>query len=48
MLSTIISKRLTDIYTVGFIYLDEDPKEFTPDLKWIYWWNLNLLNNTVG
>ena len=36
MLSTIIGKRLTDIYTVGFIYLEEEPKEFTPDLKWMY------------
>lgn len=36
MLSTIIGKELTDIYTVGFIYLEEEHNEFTPDLRWIY------------
>lgn len=36
MLSAIIGKQLTDIYTVGFIYLEEKQIEFTPDLKWIY------------
>ena len=36
MLSKIIGKRLTDIYTVGFVYLWEEQKEFTPDLRWIY------------
>ena len=35
MLSAIIGKKLTDIYTVGFIYLEEKP-EFTPDLRWMY------------
>ena len=32
----IIGKKLTDIYTVGFIYLDEEQNEFTPDLRWLY------------
>ncbi len=36
MLSKIIGKKLTDIYTVGFVYLWEKPKEFTPDLRWLY------------
>ena len=36
MLSTIIGKKLTDIYTVGFIYLEEEQIEFTPDLRWLY------------
>jgi hypothetical protein len=36
MLSTVIGKRLTDIYTVGFIYLEEEQSEYTPDLRWIY------------
>lgn len=36
MISTLIGKELTDIYTVGFIYLYEDQKESTPDLRWIY------------
>jgi len=36
MLSTIIGKKLTDIYTIGFIYLDEGQNEFTPDLRWMY------------
>lgn len=36
MLSAIIGKQLTDIYTVGFVYLFEEQREFTPDLRWIY------------
>lgn len=36
MLSTIIGKKLTDIYTVGFIYLEDEQYEFTPDLRWMY------------
>lgn len=36
MLSTIIGKKLTDIYTVGFIYPEEGRGEFTTDLRWIY------------
>ncbi len=36
MLSTIIGKKITDIYTVGFIYLEEGQNEFTPDLRWMY------------
>ncbi len=36
MFSTIIGKQLTDIYTVGFVYLFEEQCEFTPDLRWIY------------
>lgn len=36
MLSAIIGKKLTDIYTVGFIYPEEEKTEFTPDLRWIY------------
>lgn len=36
MLSKIIGKKLTDIYTVGFVYLWEEPKEFTPELRWLY------------
>ena len=36
MLSSIIGKQLTDIYTVGFVYLFEEQREFTPDLRWIY------------
>lgn len=34
MLSAIIGKKLTDIYTVGFIYLEDE--EYTPDLRWMY------------
>ena len=36
MLSKIIGKQLTDIYTVGFVYLFEEKREYTPDLRWIY------------
>lgn len=36
MISTIIGKQLTDIYIVGFIYLEGGQSEFTPDLRWIY------------
>ena len=36
MVSSIIGKQLTDIYTVGFVYLFEEQREFTPDLRWIY------------
>lgn len=36
MLSKIIGKQLTDIYTVGFVYLFEEQREYTPDLRWIY------------
>lgn len=36
MLSTILGKELTDIYTIGFIYLEDGPNEFIPDLRWIY------------
>lgn len=36
MLSSIIGKKLTDIYTVGFMYLWEEPREYSPDLRWLY------------
>lgn len=36
MLSTIIGKKITDIYIVGFVYLEEGQNEFTPDLRWMY------------
>lgn len=36
MLSKIIGKKLTDIYTVGFVYLEQGQNEFTPDLRWLY------------
>ena len=36
MLSSIIGKKLTDIYVVGFIYLEEKQSEFIPDLRWVY------------
>lgn len=36
MLSSIVGKKLTDIYIVGFMYLEEGPNEFIPDLRWIY------------
>jgi len=36
MLSAIIGKELTDIYTIGFIYLEEGESEFTSDLRWVY------------
>ena len=35
MLSAIIGTKLIDIYTVGFMYLEEKT-EFTPDLRWMY------------
>ncbi len=36
MISTILGKKLTDIYVVGFTYLEEGQNEFTPDLRWLY------------
>ena len=36
MLSSIIGKKLTAIYVVGFIYLEEKQSEFIPDLRWVY------------
>lgn len=33
MFSTIIGTQLTDIYTVGFVYLFEKQREFIPDLR---------------
>lgn len=36
MLSTVIGKELTDIYTVGFIYPEKKWAEYTPDLRWLY------------
>ena len=35
-MTTIIGKKITDIYTVGFVYLEDGQTEFTPDLRWIY------------
>lgn len=31
-----MGKKLTDIYVVGFIYLEEGENEFVPDLRWMY------------
>ena len=36
MLSSIIGKEITDIYAVGFMYLEDEENEFTQDLRWIY------------
>lgn len=36
MLSLLIGKRLTDIYIIGFIYLEKGENDFIPDLRWMY------------
>lgn len=36
VLSSLVGKKLTDVYIVGFMYLEEGPNEFIPDFRWIY------------
>lgn len=36
MLSEIIGKEITDIYTVGFVDVEKGQAEYYPDLRWVY------------